>query len=45
MSELCELIIISLTTGIISGVVAAYVVRFIDWLANKKDRHSPKSGL
>lgn len=39
----CELSIFTLVTGVISGVISAYIVRFID-RKRKNDRHSPKSG-
>lgn len=39
----CELLIFTLVTGIVSGVMSAYIVKFLD-KRHKNDRHSPKSG-
>lgn len=37
-----ELLIFTIVTGIVSSVVATYLVRFFD--KHKNDRHSPKHG-
>lgn len=39
----CELLIFTLVIGIVSGVISAYIVRFLD-KGHKNDRHSPKHG-
>ncbi len=35
----CELVVIPLVTGIVSGVISAYIVRFLD-KRHKNDRHA-----